>query len=106
VADFRKDYIENGPMADGINPKEAVERLRRFEDEFSVKHKFYTINKAGEDLFGLQNVKYPELEKTEAELKNLKKLYGLYTEVVDSIAIWKESSWADVNQNQLQEILD
>jgi dynein heavy chain len=53
VVDFRKDYIENGPMAEGISPKEATERLRRFEDEFSVKHKFYQINKSGEDLFGL-----------------------------------------------------
>jgi dynein heavy chain len=84
-------------MAEGISPKEATERLRRFEDEFSVKHKFYQINKSGEDLFGLQNVKYPELEQTEAELKNLKKLYGLYTEVVDSISNWKESSWSDVS---------
>lgn len=40
-------------MAEGISPKEATERLRRFEDEFSVKHKFYQINKSGEDLFGL-----------------------------------------------------
>jgi len=106
VTDFRKDYELNGPMVDNISPKEATERLRRFEDEFSVKHKFYLINKSGEDLFGLQNVKYPELEKTEAELKNLKKLYGLYTEVIDSIAQWKERTWADINANQLNEILE
>jgi len=106
VTDFRKDYELNGPMVDNISPKEATERLRRFEDEFSVKHKFYLINKSGEDLFGLQNVKYPELEKTEAELKNLKKLYGLYTEVIDSIAQWKERAWSDVNASQLNEILE
>jgi dynein heavy chain len=98
VVDFRKDYEQNGPMVLNITPKEATERLRRFEDEFSVKNKFYSINKSGEDLFGLQNVKYPELEKTEAELKNLKKLYGLYNEVTDSIASWKEKTWSDVNQ--------
>lgn len=32
-------------MVDNISPKEAIERLRRFEDEFSVKDKFYQINK-------------------------------------------------------------
>jgi dynein heavy chain len=40
-------------MVEGIPPKEAVERLKRFEDEFSVKEHFYTIYKKGEDLFGL-----------------------------------------------------
>jgi dynein heavy chain len=43
----------NGPMVENISPKEAMERLRRFEDEYSVKQKFFKINKSGEDLFGL-----------------------------------------------------
>jgi dynein heavy chain len=55
VQDFRKDYEQNGPMVENISPKDAIERLRRFEDEFSVKHKFFQINRKGEDLFGLQN---------------------------------------------------
>jgi dynein heavy chain len=41
VQDFRKDYEANGPMVENISPKEAMERLRRFEDEYSVKNKFY-----------------------------------------------------------------
>ena len=53
VIDFRKDYEANGPMVENISPKEAMERLRRFEDEYSVKYKFYKIYKSGEDLFGL-----------------------------------------------------
>lgn len=40
-------------MVNNITPKEAIERLRRFEDEFSVKSMFYSINLRGEDLFGL-----------------------------------------------------
>jgi dynein heavy chain len=43
----------NGPMVENISPKEAMERLRRFEDEFSVKNKFYKIYQSGEHLFGL-----------------------------------------------------
>lgn len=34
VKDFRKDYEENGPMVLNISPKDAMERLRRFEDEY------------------------------------------------------------------------
>lgn len=55
VVDFRKDYEINGPMVPGIRPKEANERLRRFEDEYQMNEKLYKINKQGEDLFGLVN---------------------------------------------------
>ena len=100
VTDFRKDYELNGPMVENISPKEAMERLRRFEDEYSVKQKFFKINKSGEDLFGLQSQNYPDLEKTEAELKNLKKLYSLYAEVIESISKWKEKAWSDITVQQ------
>jgi dynein heavy chain len=53
VQEFRKEYEANGPMVDNISPKEAMERLRRFEDEYSVKNKFYQIYRQGENLFGL-----------------------------------------------------
>lgn len=95
VKSFRADYELQGPMVENIKPKDAIERLRRFDDEYGVKQNFYIINKKGEDLFGLQNQKYPELEKTEKELKNLKKLYGLYGDVIDNISKWKEKAWSD-----------
>jgi len=40
-------------MVEGIVPNEAMERLRRFDEEHKVKHEFYNIYKRGEDLFGL-----------------------------------------------------
>jgi dynein heavy chain len=40
-------------MCEGIAPNEAMERLRRFDEENIVKHDFYKIYKRGEDLFGL-----------------------------------------------------
>lgn len=93
-------------MVEGIPPKDAVERLKRFEEEFSVKNHFFNIYKKGENLFGLNNIKYPELEKTESELKNLRKLYGLYTDVIDSIQGWKEMLWCDIDVNLLTDILE
>lgn len=50
---FRKDYEQNGPMVQGITPKEAIERLRQFEDKYSIKHNSFKIYRSGEDLFGL-----------------------------------------------------
>jgi len=40
-------------MCDNIDPNEAMERLRRFQEEYMVKNEFYKIYKKGEDLFGL-----------------------------------------------------
>jgi len=37
VKSFRKEYEEHGPMVENIKPKDAIERLRRFDDEYSVK---------------------------------------------------------------------
>jgi hypothetical protein len=34
-------------MVEGIEPNVAMERLRRFEDEFQVKYQFFQINKRG-----------------------------------------------------------
>jgi len=31
ITDFRADYEKNGPMVEGICPKEAIERLKRFD---------------------------------------------------------------------------
>lgn len=97
VQDFRKNFEGNGPMVPGIEPKEANNRLRRFQDEFSVRKRRYDINRAGETLFGLRHQEYPSLFKTESELKNLNQLYELYNRVLETIDIWKETTWDDLN---------
>lgn len=40
-------------MVEGISPNEAMERLRRFEEEYQVKFRFYKMYHNGEELFGL-----------------------------------------------------
>lgn len=78
VNEFRKNFEEEGPMVRGISPKEASDRLKRFENEYEIKHSIYLTNKRGENIFGLQNQKYDKLEQTYMEIKNLNKLYALY----------------------------
>lgn len=53
MSSFRKDYEKNGPMVEGISPAGAIERLKRFEDEYDVNYQMYKINSRGENLFGL-----------------------------------------------------
>jgi dynein heavy chain len=96
VRKFRKEYEEKGPMCAGITPREAVERLKRFKEEFEVRARRQEIYYLGEDLFGLPHQQYPQLELTKKELGYLAQLYDLYVAVVETIAEWKDFLWLDV----------
>eukprot|EP00930_Biecheleria_cincta_P100463 TRINITY_DN920_c0_g1_i2.p1 TRINITY_DN920_c0_g1~~TRINITY_DN920_c0_g1_i2.p1 ORF type:complete len:4610 (-),score=1017.36 TRINITY_DN920_c0_g1_i2:106-13935(-) len=96
VEKFRRDYEERGPMVKGIRPKEAVERLKRFREEYEVHGRKQEIFALGEDLFGLPHQRYVQLSQTEQELAYLSQLYELYTAVLDTIGTWKDYLWVDV----------
>jgi dynein heavy chain len=64
VKSFRKNFEENGPMVAGIEPKEALNRLRMFSDEYSIRKRKYDTFFAGETLFGLPHQEYAELVQT------------------------------------------
>lgn len=66
-----------------------------------MKKAFYDINRRGEDLFGLKNKEYPELEKTKNEINNLNKLYALYNQVNDTVGAWEEEVWSEIEPNQI-----
>eukprot|EP00392_Amoebophrya_sp_AT5.2_P015403 g15605.t1 len=95
VHDFRANYEKNGPMVDGIPPKQAVERLKRFREEYQIRERKQQIYFLGEDLFGLPHQQYPKLDKTKGELEYLGQLYDLYVVVLDTIKDWKDYLWAD-----------
>ena len=96
VEDFRKNFEKNGPMVPGIEPKEALNRLRMFSDEYSVRKRKYDSYFAGETLFGLPHQSYPALEETRKEIELLDKLYSLYSKVKDTIGRWKEILWTEI----------
>ena len=61
---FREHYKENGPMTPNIAPKEAVVRLKRFQDEYEMRHRKYDIYRSGEELFAMKLTEYPDLVQT------------------------------------------
>lgn len=64
VQEFRKNFEKYGPMVPGITPREALMRLRQFNEEYQVRKKKYDSYYAGETLFGLPHQSYPALETT------------------------------------------
>jgi dynein heavy chain len=105
VEEFRKNFEKNGPMVPGIEPKEALNRLRMFSDEYSVRKRKFDSYYAGETLFGLPHQSYPALEETRKEIELLDKLYSLYSKVKDTIARWREIPWSEI-QNEISKMTE
>merc|ERR550514_393495 len=58
----KEEQDARAPMVVGIPPGEAVERLKRFKEEFEVRGRKQEIYYQGEDLFGLPHQQYPQLD--------------------------------------------
>ena len=86
VIQFRNDFEANGPNVPGLPPLEASERLKKFQRLYEERARKYEAYNAGEQLFGLPITEYPDLHQTKQELELLDKLYGLYTNVLTTVA--------------------
>ena len=100
VVSFRKNFEENGPMVPGIEPKEALNRLKLQSEEYQIRERKYNSYNAGEVLFGLPHQSYPELDKTKKEIDLLDKLYSLYSKVKDTISKWKDVPWTEIAEER------
>lgn len=96
VVVFRQDWEENGPMVAGLDPMEAVDRLKKFQQMFEVRKRKWEAYSQGEELFGLSVTQYPELESTEKEVQMLNRLYSLYVTVISTIKGYGDYFWVDV----------
>lgn len=96
VVSFRQDWEENGPMVAGLDPMEAVDRLKKFQQMFKVRKRKWESYSSGEELFGLPVTPYPELEATEKEVQMLDRLYSLYVTVITTIKGYGDFFWVDV----------
>ena len=96
VKDLRKNFEETGPMVPGIAPKEALNRLRIFSEEYQVRKRRFESYYSGETLFGLPHQSYPALEETAKEIELLEKLYNLYSKVIETVADWRNTPWLDI----------
>ena len=98
VEQFREDFLRNGPMVDGINPNDAVDRLNRFKEENKIRDRKMESYKGGEELFALPVTDYPELIQTQKELKLADQLFSLYVDVLSTLEGWKSILWVDVTK--------
>ena len=107
VADFIEDYNHNGPMIESLSAQEASDRLTHFESRFNDLWKRYETVLAGEELFGLEKSKYIHLQRLKKQLNYLKRLYGLYNNVIQTMEMYYKTNWKDFHvdsiTNEIQE---
>jgi dynein heavy chain len=96
VEHFRNDFSKNGPLVDGINPNDAVDRLSRFKEELRIRERKMESYAGGEELFALPITDYPELVNTTKEIKLADQLFSLYVDVLGTLSDWKTVNWIEV----------
>ncbi|XP_041488031.1 dynein heavy chain 5, axonemal [Microtus oregoni] len=94
---FYLDYDLNGPMASGLKPQEASDRLVMFQNQFDNIYRKYITYTGGEELFGLPVTPYPQLLEIKKQLNLLQKIYSLYNSVIDTVNSYQDSLWSEVN---------
>ncbi|XP_054622281.1 dynein axonemal heavy chain 8-like [Dunckerocampus dactyliophorus] len=107
VGTFIDDYDMEGPMAEGIEPKEASRRLQNFQARFAELWRNFTIYNSGEQLLGLPVSNYDCLHNKKKELDLLQKLYGLYDTVMSTITGHSKLLWTEVDIEKINnELMD
>ena len=83
-------------MVAGIAPRDAINLLLIFSEEYQVRKRRYESYYAGETLFGLSHQTYPALEETAKEIELLEKLYNLYCKVIETVGSWRSIPWLEI----------
>ncbi|XP_028985303.1 dynein axonemal heavy chain 5 isoform X3 [Betta splendens] len=104
---FYQDYEKDGPMVMGLAPQDASDRLIMFQNRFDNLFRKYITYSGGEELFGLPVTQHPQLLEIKKQLTLLQKLYGLYTNVDETVNGYYDILWADINIEKINnELLD
>ncbi|XP_053396215.1 dynein axonemal heavy chain 5-like isoform X3 [Mercenaria mercenaria] len=105
--EFVGDYDTKGPMVEGIEPREASDRLNIYQSRFDELWRKYITYSGGEELFGLPVTPYPELQRIKKELNLLQKLYQLYNIVLENVNGYQDIPWSDIDIEKINnELLD
>lgn len=92
--------IPNGPMVEGLEPLDAVERLNKYQNEFAIRKRKLDLYRSGEELFALTETPFPQLMTMQKQLGLLDQLYTLYMDVINTVdEEWREILWDDVVEN-------
>ena len=94
-------------MVEGIEPREASDRLNIYQARFDELWRKFQTYSGGEELFGLPVTQYPDLQRIRKELNLLQKLYQLYNVVLENVNGYQDILWSDIDIDKINnELLD
>ncbi|KAJ3039942.1 Dynein heavy chain 10, axonemal [Rhizophlyctis rosea] len=101
LSKFREDFVVNGPGAVVTDMERGLQLLKSAKDMVAgfLTRREHLVR--AEKLFNLTITSYPELFELESDIKELEKIYELYTEVRDAINSWSTTLWSNLDINVL-----
>lgn len=98
---FKEEFILNGPGTMDSDMEKGLQLLSAAQvaiDGFLARREELVL---AEKLFNLTVTSYPELFDLEHDVKELNKIYTLYTDVRDAISGWSLTLWSNLDINVL-----
>ncbi|KAJ3134855.1 Dynein heavy chain 10, axonemal [Physocladia obscura] len=98
---FKDDFSLNGP---GVIDDDMDRGLIMLKEAHGITLSFLTKREQlvqAEKLFNLNITSYPELFDLEQQIKDLEKIYELYSEVKTAITGWSTTLWSNLDINVL-----
>ena len=92
---FRDEWLTKGAMGN-VEPAEAIDRLGRAREGFNIRQRKMELYNGGERLFKLPVTEFPEIPICGKEIGMCENVFGLYTDVSNSIENWKSLNWSQV----------
>lgn len=103
VAQYDEDFVEKGPMAEGIPAKEANDRIILFEAKLHDLVRLNELYAEGEKLYELPVNEYPVLAKRMQDINLLTQLYRLYLDFMGSFNYYSKSLFKEINGEAMNE---
>lgn len=101
VLSFDQEFIEKGPMVEGIAAKEASDRVLIFSFQLEMLQNQFEVLSSGEELFGLPVNDYPILQKRKRDINYLNRLYKLYLDVMYTVDEYFVLAFNEVDMEQI-----
>jgi dynein heavy chain len=106
IREFRDNFLGNGPGSMDLNMDQGLVLLQQAKDMIADYHSKRENLVRGEKLFNMNVSSYPDLYSLENEVKELEKIYQLYTDVKDAMAQWSSTLWSNLDINALNKGID
>ena len=101
IKNFKQDFLENGPGSNDLDMDKGLEALQKTKESLTKFNERREQLVRAEKLFNLPISSYSDLYDVEHQVKELEKIYELYSDVKNAIIGWATQLWVNLDVNML-----